>query len=363
MFCPAQNRITDSMQLSIINLPQPDSMERFLALKVKADTSKVNFLGRLSYTYTFNQADKAVLYARQGIRLAQQLGYKEGMAYCTQSLAMALWAFGNYSNALLVGLSALHIYEELKDWKNIGLTYYILANIYRDFGDYKRALVDVKKGFEIYERLGTSDIIGYAITGSIYDLQDQLDSASFYVEKAVELDKKLNKGNWGWLYFLQGNIHRKNKKYDSALYYYRTALPLVGNKDIVETYNGIAILYKETRKLDSSIYYATEVLQRWKFVSYQRGILQSANILADAYKEINQRDSAIKYLELSVTMNRNMFNQENERDIQNIAFNEQVRQHDILQQKTQSRNRLIMYALITTGLLFLIITAHRRHCA
>ncbi len=181
---------------------------------------------------------------------------------------------GNYSLSLQNAITALHLYEELKDQERIAFSYYVLANVYRDFGDLHRAMIDVRNGYEIYRSIQVPDIIGNAIIGSIYDLQNQMDSASFYVWKAFNLDRKINNGQWGWLYYLQGNIHRKTGRYDSALFYYRAALPLVEYKDVVETYNGIALLYKETGNLDSTIYYATEVLLKWRQVSYQRGLLQ-----------------------------------------------------------------------------------------
>src|SRR5688500_622688 len=300
-FCYSQNRYVDSLQLSYINLPNSDSLELLLAI-TGDDTTKANLLGLLSFNYAFNQADKLVAYGQRGVQLSRQLGYKKGIARCTSSLGWGLWGVGNYSQALQVALTALQLYEELKDQEKIAFTYYHLANIYRDFGDHKRALVEVKTGAKIYEALNASDLIGNAITGSIYDLQNQLDSASYYIRKAVDIDRKINQGRWGWLYYLQGNIHRKLKEYDSAMYYYRTALTLVAYKDLVETYNGIAMLYKETGNIDSSIFYATEVMQKWRHVSYQRGVLQSANILAENYKKLNWADSTIKYLELSKTL-------------------------------------------------------------
>ena len=200
-----------------------------------------------------------------------------------------------------------------------------------------------------------SDIIGNAILGSIYDLQDRLDSASFYVGKAFDLDKKINTRTWPWLYYLQGNIFRKLKQYDSAMYYYRAALPLVENKDIIETCNGMALLFKETGQIDSSIFYATEVLQKWTSVAYRRGLLQASNILVEIYRGFNKPDSVIKYLELSISLNKRLFNQENERNIQTLAFNEQIRQDDVVRQKQQYRNRLTIYGLVTAGLLFLVI--------
>jgi signal transduction histidine kinase len=123
----------------------------------------------------------------------------------------------------------------------------------------------------------------------------------------------------------------------------------------VETYNGIALLYMETGRIDSAIFYASEVLQKWRSVSYQRGILQATTILADAYKKINQRDSVIKYQDLSIMLNHKLYNQQKERDVQNMAFNEQMRQDDIVRERIAYRNKLKIYALIGTGLVFLIL--------
>jgi two-component system, NtrC family, sensor kinase len=354
--CNGQKINADSFQISTINFHGLDSMLRLLETKSE-DTTKANLLGALSREFAFTQADTSVRLGQQGIQLSKQLEYRKGVAYCSRSLAMGLSGVGNYSNALQVGLSALHLYEDLEDRENVAYTYYVLSNIFRDFGDYKRAMEEARKGSEIYKELGAKDAVGHAIIGSIYDLQMSVDSASYYVNKALILNNQVNKEGWGWLYYLKGNIHRKKMQYDSALFYYKKALPVVRNKDIIETYNGLAILYDEIGREDSCIYYASHVLQQWRHVSYQRGILQAANILADVYKKTNQRDSAIKYFELGVALNNNMFNQQNERDIQNLAFNEKLRVDEEIRARAEYENNIKMYVLLTAGLLFMIIAA------
>ena len=339
------------------NIAEFDNLDSLVQLLegMQDDTSKAKLFGKLSYGYAFVQADSGLYYGQKGIQLSEKLGYKNGIAYCTQSLSMVLWALGNYSNSLQHSLKALRLFEELKNDERIAYTYFILANIYRETSDYKRALNNVRKGISIYESMHLSLKIGYGIVGSIYELQNKLDSALFYVQKAHELDLRESGGKWGWLYYLLGNIYKKMKNYDAALTYYRTALSLVTKKDIVETYNSLATLYKETGRIDSSIFYASEVLQKWSSVSYQKGILKATNTLADIYKEKNQRDSTIKYLELSVALNNKLFNQENERDIQNLAFNEQLRQDEIARERLQFRNELRLYTIIAAGIVLLVI--------
>ena len=350
----AQSSIEDFRQLVISDISRLDSNERLLPA-MKDDTAKANRLGELSYHFAFNQAEKSVKLGQKGVLLSTQLGYKKGIAYNNQSLGWGLWGVGDYSKALQTAFLSLRLYEVLNDREGIIVDYYLMANIYRDFGDYQKARLNAEKGLKMSEAVSLQSLIGAGIMGSIYELDNRMDSANFFIRKAIEINKTLKVAAWGWLYQLQGDVCRKMKQYDSAIYYYRVALPLVQYKDIIETYNGIAITYKETNKLDSGIFYANEVLQKWSFVSYRRGILQAVNILTDIYKTTDRRDSVIKYLELGVTLNNSIYNQENERNIQSMAFDEQTRQDEITRAQQQLKSQLKMYFVLFLGVVFLAI--------
>src|SRR6185436_16070347 len=107
-----------------------------------------------------------------------------------------------------------------------------------------------------------------------------------------------------------------------------------------DIYNSLATLYKTMGNVDSSIFYASEILQKFSATSYQKGVLEATNTLAETYKIKKERDSTIKYLELGVALNNKLFNQEKEREIQNISFNEQVRQEEIIRQQEKYRSQL-----------------------
>ena len=344
----AQKENGSSIDLSLSSLINPDSLEQLLASK-QEDTSKANLLGQISWAYSFNQVEKGLRYGKMGVELSERLSYTEGVAYCTNALAMNLWLLGNYNNALQQALKALHIYEKMHHRTGISLTYYVLANVYRDFGDYNRAMFAAKKYTSISDSLNLSTEVGNAIIGSIFELEDNLDSALFYVQKAYQMDVKDTLATFGWIYYLLGNIYRKKMQYNSAMLFYRTAIPFLDRKDIIETYNSIAILYKEKGMLDSSIFYCNEVLHKWSSVSYERGTLQAAKLLAQVYKATNQRDSLIKYLELSVALGNKLYNQENERNIQNLSFNEQIRQDELIQQRQRYLNQLKLDGLMFIG--------------
>ena len=350
----AQSSIENFRQSVIHDMARLDSLERLLPA-MPEDTAKVNQLSHLAFLFAFNQAEKSVRLGQEGVLLSSKLGYKNGLAHCNQTLGWGLWGVGDYSKALQTAFISIRLFEELNDRQGIMTSYYLMANIYRDFGDYPKALENAKIGFRMSEPISINELIGSAIIASIFDYENQLDSANFYLLKAFEINKKVNLDQWGWPYFVKGNVHRKLKQYDLAMYYYRLSLPLVQYKDIVETYNGMAILYQETGKIDSSIFYAREVLEKWSFVSYKKGILQATNILAGLYKIKNQRDSVIKYLELSNELKNSMYSQQNERNIQNMAFDEQARQEEAIRERKRLVNQLILYAVLFIGVLFIAI--------
>ena len=367
----AQDAIADSLQLLVIQVATPvDSLEAQLA-RTTTDTAKVGLLGYLCFYYAFVSPQKGLVYGQQGLDLSQKLEYTRGIAYCNQSMSFCLWVQGNFKEALKVALQSLHLYEELKDYPRVGYSYLTLANVYRQIGDYKKGLQEAHKAIRIYDSIEFPQKVAYAVTGSIYEKADQLDSALKYMQRAYELDVIHNKGRWGWLVHELGNIHAKMKNYEVALGYFRTALQLAiqenAQKDIVDIYNSIASLYKETGKKDSSIFYANEVVQQWKSTSYQQGMLKAVNTLADLYKTNNERDSVIKYLEMSVALNNELFTQEKEREFQNLTFNEQMRRREkemaeILAAKERKRNLqlLALAAFIITFMVGVIIMSRKK---
>ncbi len=356
--CCAQVSDIKQSELSLTNLSNLDSLERALP-EMKEDTLKAMALSDLAWTYAFHNAQQGVYYGQEGVKLSRKLAYPKGYAYNLHGLAWSLWALGNYSNALQYSIEALHEFEELKDIQKIGQSYVIFSAIYRDVGDYTTALQNAEKGLLIYKTINVSPRISYANMGSIYELQNRLDSASLYAQKAHQLDLKDNGGKWDWVYWILGNIEAKQKRYPSALEYYRKALSLALQtniyKTIVEANNGIANVYKALGNLDSCIYYANEVLQKWKTVSYQKGVLDAAGILSDAYKITNQDDSTIKYLEFSRELKDKLFNQEITRNIQTLGFSEQIRLDAIERERNVYRDRLKMYALLFIGFILFTI--------
>src|SRR4030095_360477 len=80
------------------------------------------------------------------------------------------------------------------------------------------------------------------------------------------------------------------------------------------------------------------------------------NTLSTAYKLKSTNDSALKYVELSYAVRDSLFSNEKDREIQNITFNERLRQQEIESAQVEFRTRTQRYVMIGGLLVLLLIT-------
>ena len=330
------------------------------------DSSKAELLGRIAFSYSFLNSDSAVYYEREALELSKKINYKIGEEYSLQGLCFSLSLSGNFAGALDFGMKALSLSETMKDTALITGAYGTLMNSYVQQDDYKQALKYGLKA-ELFSRSSKVDlgartgIVG--ILGEAYQNSGQLDSGLYYCLKAQQLNLKLNL-KWGGIYLHLGDIYFKKGVTDSAMYYYRTGLPIAEYSrvyiDVVDIYYGMSKVFELVGKIDSSVYYAQKSIVEESILSYPEGKLRAATQLAHLYDIKGLRDSTIKYLKLSFALRENLFSREKTREAQNFAFNEQIHQQE-LQQKTEQdkleyRNRLNVYILLA-GLVVLLLVA------
>jgi len=341
-----------------------DSVKLLLG-KSKSDTAEVMLYANLSFAYAFLQIDTSIAFAQSSIRLARQLQYKEGEAAGMFSYGWAMWASGNYDKAIEASFKSLNLYKDLNNYEKMTRCYVQLAVFYRDVGDSAQAL----KYGELARDLFESPIVAkarvglhpYTTLGTIFIFVNQIDSASFYLTKAQEIENAWHSASGPSGYTLNGlGVNEtKKKNYQLALNYHHAAIHIAARDknyfDIVNSYSFIASIYHSTGNLDSSIWYAKEVLSKPEFSIFKQGVLDALTTLAQNYKLKNNNDSTLKYLELRIVRNDSMFNKEKARAIQNLTFNEQLRQQEIAANRLQYQNRLKLYGVLTLSTLFLLI--------
>ena len=351
---PQQQKFEDSLR-AIIN-------------KQAGDTNEVNALALLANQQS--NSDSTIRYVHQGLILSQKLKYRIGEADCFIILATAMYS-KDISETIQYALNALTIYKKLKDNRGIITAHGVLQGSYREIGDYKNALLHAFEGLQLTKaknlRGGKFFFQGHNVVAAFlaemsqtYLLANQLDSAKFYAEKSISEKEIFRGAAWNFPYYLMATIQNLQGNYKTALEDYRSSIPLaIQNglfRDTLQIFSGMSTTFKNLGQLDSSIYYASLVEQSQNSEREIKTFLEALNNLAVDYKLKGNKDSALKYIEMNYAYKDSLFSKDKERRIQNITFNEKLKQQEIISAQAKYKSKIQFYALGAGLLVLLLIT-------
>jgi two-component system, NtrC family, sensor kinase len=359
------------------------------------DTSRVKILAAVARIYAFYaeyfNSDSALFYAQQGLQVQQNVmrsaSYRSSESDENKNLliglqeviASLLHSLGNYPKALEIRLENLKLAEEGKDKIILLEAISSLTMDYSSMKDYNKMLYYGKLMDSIIQTVNQKDVPFFYqqwnsnnILASAYYNVNQTDSAIIYAKKNYSsIMGEIWSGFNAWTNLQLADIYEAKGYKDSALYFYRSVIPLAQNADdvIASTHFGFAKLYKNRGQIDSALYYAQLALayyqnnpvdlQSWgKNSNYF--IAEISPLIADLYHLKNQPDSAFKYLRLSVSLKDSLYNAEKIRQFQTLSFNDASRRQQLEQEnklaQQEYQTKIKMFSLLF-GILALLILA------
>ena len=329
------------------------------------DTAKVIKLIATAQRLRFFKPDSSVLYAEKALQLSDLINFKRGTIAAHNTLGEYHRVSGNYPESLENLFMALQISSEIGDSIQaaealgfIGITYLNLKE-YQTPLNYLFQAIAKKEILEI-------PMVGFILanTSIAYRELNILDSALIYQKMAWSLARN-SPMLPGKAFVLRemGNNYSEMNFSDSAFHYYRYALAITPDiLNIGRTYGRMANLFYKLKKYDSVLFYANLALLLGRRSSQKPIMLEASKTLAAYYIEKNKLDSALKYQQLTMSINDSLFGSEQLRKIQLLAIGEQKkvytvqqRQQQIEQEQTHYRNRVKIYvllAILATLLLF-----------
>ena len=313
---------------------QTDSLKQVLNTRV-TDSVRFDALYRLSFAYRLSKPDTALIFAKKGFELAKKNRNASDEAKSIRVMATIFYYLGNYSQSLEYWLQYLKINESINNQMGIASAYSNIANIYNIENNEKLAIDYVMKAKSIYEAQNQPArlVNPYTTLGISYFTLNMLDSALIYMNKAREIAITYNSINKGVISNNLGEIYAKMGLDDTAMNYYRESLQAGLSHNIVElvcqSYLGLAKLLKNEGQSDSAVYYSRLAMNAAKDGGFTNQILEASTLLSSYFKELNNPDSAYYYLEIKMAAKDSLFSQEKVRDLQNLSFNEKIRQQEL----------------------------------
>ena len=341
-----------------------DSLRQLLRLP-QTDYNRVLLLCQVSDQLWTQRTDSAAVYAQQALALARRVGYRHGEGEALNRLGAALRE-SNLARSLELFQQSLHIARATRDQALIAQNLRSIGIIYVYLRDRRQALSYYFQALKIGEQLHDERrvVLELSNIGLAYDVFGQLDSARLYQTRALALAHRLHTPTNYILYGL-GNDARRRGEVAQARVYYRQSIAeskKVGQlRSLNFAYVGLAALYQQIGRLDSSIYYARLGCEAGRTNGFLRGVLNASTLLTNDFKRRGPADSALKYQSLMLVMKDTLFGQEKVMRLQNLNSREQQRAQRAAAAQAALRARYRTFALVGVllGLLVLAIILAR----
>ena len=330
----------------------------------QGDTARVMRLIETAQRYRFFKPDSSVIYASEALQISRSINFKKGEISAYSALGEYHRVSGNYPEALENLFKSLQISSEIGDTTGIGDAQGFIGITYLNLKEHQTALHYLFQAYAKKEHL-IAPMRGFILanTGIAYQEMNMLDSALIYEKMAWAIAQNTQMAP-GKAFVLRetGNIFSLMNQPDSAFYYYRYSLSVTPDiLNIGRTYSRMAILFYKLKEYDSTLYYANNALILGRRSSQKPTMLEASKTLATYYLDKKKLDSALKYQQLTMTINDSLFGSEQLRRLQLLAIDEQKRlfiaeqrQREIEQKQKDYQSNLRFYGLMAALAVFIL---------
>ena len=403
--------------LTLTAFAQLDSLQLKLE-NTSTDTARVELMVKMGKTLLYSDPDKALHYANEGLKLAQDNDYPNGVSHCLNLKGMIYTIQGDFTAATQSYKQAIGIDQQENNLQNLTGSYGNLSVVYQHSGDYYKALDYELKSLKISKQLNDrrNISVSYNNIGLIYyhlqnieraetyfqssidygidilseqriaeyyanlaDIKYELhkkDTAMLLYQKALEMSQASHAPN-AYIHTLSslGKVAYENGDYQSAIEHHRKALKACEDNSFhyieYALYTHLADDYIGLNKMDSSKYYLNLILENSH--NQKKHLLDAYEGLTKVYIQEKKSDSANFYLQKMISLKDSLLNYEQLEMVEElqIQFNTEQLKNDLAEvnlekersDRTIERRTLWLYiilAVLIFGTLTIILFLRQR---
>ena len=365
-------------QLLAQNTNQPFHLQDSLK-KIESTTNqreKAEVYLNLGQHYGFIKGDSALFYLTEAERISKQENLIDLLPY------IYYW-MSNIEGKVTANypMSLYHAFEELKSLKEMQYRYEVpgeteiydsypqalrlignqlnIAFGYAFLGNKTKALEywnKIPQDIYLPEKWKVNTYTEFAlefnlisingVAAQFYILVNEYEKAKFFNRIAREENNKFPfEKQWCQPYIVYGDLLMHDKMYDSAINNYKKGIDLakINNlyKDVLEANLGVANAYNELGTVDSVMVYAKNVINLSRDFTFTEGLLKANSLLYKNYKKLGDIENAFNFLESKDSLRNLLFSSTRANEMQNMALNEEVKQRELKEQKTQQQRYLV----------------------
>ena len=318
--------------------------------------------------YLYRNNDSGLVYIQKGTALAYQRGSALWQAHARAAMMGYFFATNDFVGSLNLSLQNINDFSRHHDGYLLAYSMMFMGAIYVGNGYAEKAKADLQNAIAILDTLHYVDSLhrihyfnsketllaaAYMNQGLSYSSLQKMDSALSSAQKAYEENMKAQT-RWNYPVHALAATYQIMGQTDTALALFKIAASMAMKeltpKDVVDSYNSIAALYKERSETDSAVAYARKSIALEKQINY-RGALDAALLLSEVYEKRHRDDSALYYYKYAMGTKDSALSFAKVQQIQSIAFKEEIKEREQRQQAElqQTKYRGQVKILIVLG--------------
>jgi len=353
----------------------PDSLKQAFHSS-RNDSIRFALSLQIGESYYYKNNDSALVYIQKTTAFANQSGNALWQAHARVAMMGYFFATNDLVASLNLSLQNIDDYSSYNDPYVLAMSITFMAVIYGGNDYPEKAIASLQKVIAMLDTLHYVNslhrihyfnskeklLVGaYMNQGFDYLSLHKMDSALWSAQKAYEIDIK-GQVYWNYPVYALAAIYQSMGQADTALALYKTTVSLAMKepnlRDVVDSYNRIAALYKERSQTDSAIAYARKAIALERQINY-RLALEAALSLSEIYESQHRSDSALYYYKYAMGTKDSISNLTQFQQVQSIAFKDEIKEREqrqqTLLQQTQYRNRVKIFIVLGVALALLSI--------
>ncbi|MDT3741428.1 MAG: tetratricopeptide repeat-containing sensor histidine kinase [Candidatus Kapabacteria bacterium] len=327
------------------------------------DTNTVRKI--LEICSTSDLTESNIRLANQAYLISSELNYFAGQVEALNCLGLNYYLSADYEKSIYFYRQELNILEKSSyndKMLYLGECYRMLGEVHRAFKKYDLSFDYLSKAEKLFKKTGNQ--LGLAKTynrfASVYIQIPKYYNDTITIEYLNKSNDIAKKHGFNEVIANNTNIYATfyyhSEQFDKALEIYKTSLQqftdTIGFSEKANVYNNIASTYRKINQTDSALFYARLSFEEAKKNKVNVFIYGAANTLyLIFYEDLKNSDSALVYLQNSITYQGLMFNEDKFRSELQVQFNYESKIKDIEIRRQQET----IYYQVTIFLIILFI--------
>lgn len=282
-------------------LNKEDSLRKNILSKSTHDTIKISSLNSLSRLYSSINPDTSLILSDEAITLAKKISNQKFIASSYLFKGNAFFALGEFEKAEGAYQQALEFANKAGVLKIQGGAYTGLGNAYNNLGNYDKAALFYTNALKIQEEIKDSIAIANSLTGlgTVFEQQANYSEALNYQLKAIKIKElKGSKQSLATSYNNVGLIYYSQKKFNDALIYFNKAIDIFnqGNNltSLAMAYANIGNAYSEMGNKSQALVFKKNAYLIYQKLGNEDGMASQLLNLGIEYSKYNQHREAIE---------------------------------------------------------------------